>query len=83
MRERDGTKIYFLLNHQNSSVRLMFYKPMHDFLTGQTISGNYDLPPHGVLVLDERAGLKTDAQPPPQNEKVESVEALGDLENVP
>ena len=56
---------------------------MHDFLTGQTISGNYDLPPHGVLVLDERAALKTDAQSPPQNEKVESVEALGDLENVP
>ena len=83
LRERDGTKIYFLLNHQNSSVRLMFYKPMHDFLTGQTISGNYDLPPHGVLVLDERAALKTDAQSPPQNEKVESVEALGDLENVP
>jgi len=26
---------------------------MHDFLTGKTFTGNYDLPPHGVLVLDE------------------------------
>ncbi len=34
-------------------MRIQFYKPMHDFLTGNTFSGNYDLPPHGVLVLDE------------------------------
>jgi hypothetical protein len=40
-------------------VRVQFYKPMHDFLTGSTLSGNYDLPPHGVLVLDEQAGTKT------------------------
>jgi hypothetical protein len=26
---------------------------MHDFLTGSTFSGNYDLQPHSVLVLDE------------------------------
>ena len=54
MREKDGHKIYFLLNHQNSSVRLHFYKPMHDFLTGNTFTGSYDLPAHGVLVLDEQ-----------------------------
>lgn len=54
MRQKDSTKIYFLLNHQNSPVRISFYKPMHDFLTGKTFSGNYDLPPHGVLVLDEQ-----------------------------
>jgi beta-galactosidase len=53
MREKEGTRIFFLLNHQNSPVRIQFYKPMHDFLTGNTFSGNYDLPPHGVLVLDE------------------------------
>jgi beta-galactosidase len=53
MREKAGTRVYFLLNHQNSPVRIQFYKPMHDFLTGTTFSGNYDLPPHGVLVLDE------------------------------
>lgn len=53
MRQKDDRKIYFLLNHQNSHVRLHFYKPMHDFLTGQTFTGNYDLPSHGVLVLDE------------------------------
>src|SRR5690348_2900240 len=58
MREKEGTRIYFLLNHQNSPVRIQFYKPMHDFLTGNTISGNYDLPPHGVLVLDEHPEMK-------------------------
>ncbi len=59
MRQKDDARIYFLLNHQNTPVRIQFYKPMHDFLTGNTFSGNYDLPPHGVLVLDERAGVKT------------------------
>ena len=54
MRQNDKQKVYFLLNHNNSPVRLQFYKPTHDFLTGETISGRYDLPPHGVLVLDER-----------------------------
>lgn len=58
MREKEGTKIFFLLNHQNSPVRIQFYKPMHDFLTGNTFSGNYDLPPHGVLVLDEHPEAK-------------------------
>jgi len=59
MRQKDDTKVYFLLNHQNSPYRIQFYKPMHDFLTGNTFSGNYDLPPHGVLVLDEHPGAKT------------------------
>jgi beta-galactosidase len=58
LRQKDDAKIYFLLNHQNSPVRIQFYKPMHDFLTGNTFSGNYDLPPHGVLVLDEYPGEK-------------------------
>ena len=53
MRQKGNTKIFFLINHQESSVRIPFYKPMHDFLTGKTFTGNYDLPPHGVLVLDE------------------------------
>ena len=53
LRQKEGVLVYFLLNHQNSPVRIQFYKPMHDFLTGNTFSGNYDLPPHGVLVLDE------------------------------
>jgi beta-galactosidase len=53
MRQNDDTRIYFLLNHQNSPVRITFYKPMHDFLTARTFTGTYDLPPHGVLVLDE------------------------------
>jgi beta-galactosidase len=63
MREKEGLKVYFLLNHQNSPVRIQFYKPMHDFLTGNTFSGNYDLPPHGVLVLDEQTENKPAAAP--------------------
>ena len=53
MRQKEDVRVFFLLNHQSSPVRLQFYKPMHDFLTGNTFSGNYDLQPHGVLVLDE------------------------------
>ena len=58
LREKEGTRVFFLLNHQSSAVRIQFYKPMHDFLTGNTFSGNYDLPPHGVLVLDEHPAEK-------------------------
>ncbi len=54
LRQNDTTKLYFLLNHQNTSVRVQFYKPVHDFLTGNTIQGAYDLPAHGVLVIDEK-----------------------------
>lgn len=54
MRSSDEKNIYFLLNHQSSPVRLQFYKPTHDFLSGETITGKYDLPPHGVLVVDEK-----------------------------
>jgi beta-galactosidase len=53
MREKAGTRIFFLLNHNSSAVRITFYKPMRDFLTERTINGNYDLPPHGILVLDD------------------------------
>lgn len=63
MREKGNHKIYFLLNHQSSPVRIQFYKPMHDFLTGRTFSGNYDLPPHGVLVLDEQSVFGTPFSP--------------------
>jgi beta-galactosidase len=62
MREKEGTKMFFLLNHQNSPVRLQFYKPMHDFLTGNTFTGNYDLPPHGVLIVDEHSEVKRAAE---------------------
>jgi beta-galactosidase len=59
LREKEGARVYFLLNHQNSPVRVQFYKPMHDFLTGSNIVGNYDIQPHGVLVLDEHPEAKT------------------------
>jgi beta-galactosidase GanA len=64
MRQKDDSRVFFLLNHQASPVRIQFYKPMHDFLTGNTFSGNYDLQPHGVLVLDEHAPPKTEGQSP-------------------
>jgi beta-galactosidase len=54
LRQKEDRRIYFLLNHQNSPVRLSFLKPMHDFLTAKTLTGNLDLPPHGILVLDEQ-----------------------------
>jgi len=58
MREKEGSRVYFLLNHQNSPVRVQFYKPMHDFLTGNMVVGNYDIQPHGVLVIDEHPEAK-------------------------
>jgi beta-galactosidase len=54
MREKDDTRVYFLLNHQNNPVRIQLYKPAHDFLTGATLQGNHDLPPHSVLILHEQ-----------------------------
>jgi beta-galactosidase len=53
MREGNGRRVYFLLNHQNTPVRVPFYKPMFDYLTATTFSGHHDLPPHGVLVLGD------------------------------
>lgn len=79
MRQRGDLRLYFLLNHQHSPVRITFYKPMHDFLTGNTFTGNYDLPPHGVLVLDEHStkgantgGSANPVQPPSQADPEES-----------
>ena len=59
LRQKDDTRVFFLLNHQASPMHIQFYKPMHDFLTATSIAGGYDLPPHGVLVLDEHPGNKT------------------------
>jgi beta-galactosidase len=68
MREKEGTRIYFLLNHNSSPVRLQFFKPMHDFLTGASLSGNFDLQPNSVLVLDEHVPPKEahEAAPAPE-----------------
>ncbi len=76
MRQRGDNRIYFLLNHQNTHVRLHFYKPMHDFLTGNTFSGNYDLPSHGVLVLDEHAPLKTEGSESAEVRESRQAEAM-------
>jgi len=53
LRQKDGEKVYFLLNHHPTPARIAFVKPMQDYLTETTLSGNYDLPSHGVLVLRE------------------------------
>jgi beta-galactosidase len=58
MRQKEGSNLHFLLNHQHSSVRIQFYKPMHDFLTGSTVVGSHELPGRGVLVLDEHPDTK-------------------------
>ena len=57
LRQKEGTKVYFLINHQNSPVRIQFLKSMHDALTGRTVTGSLDLPPHGVLVLSEQTSV--------------------------
>ena len=56
-------------------MRIQFYKPMHDFLTGSTFSGNYELPPHGVLVLDEHP--EAHHAPPVETEAETSAEPAG------
>lgn len=62
MREKEGIRIHFLLNHKPNPVRVQFYKPMHDLLTGASIIGNHDLPPHGVLVIDEHPPVKKESE---------------------
>ena len=53
MRERDDARVYFVINHKAEPVRINFLKTTHDFLSGKKFSGNYDMPAHGVLVIDE------------------------------
>ena len=54
MRQNEQSRLYFVINHQNGPVRINFLKTTHDFLTGEKFSGNYDMPAHGVLMIDER-----------------------------
>lgn len=54
MRQNEDSRLFFLINHQSAVQRVQFFKPMHDFLTGAVVAGNCDLPPNGVLVLDEQ-----------------------------
>jgi beta-galactosidase len=58
LRENEESKIFFLLNHQNTPMHIQFYKPMHDLMAAANVVGSYDLPPHGVLVLDEHPAAK-------------------------
>jgi len=71
MRQRDDLRIFFLLNHQTTPLRIQFYKPTHDTLTGTSFSGNYDIQPHGVLMVDEHPSKSAEtaaATPPPAAE---------------
>lgn len=54
IRQKDGKRFLFILNHQAMSVRLQFFKTVHDHLTATDLNGPYDLPAHGVLVLTEQ-----------------------------
>jgi beta-galactosidase len=76
MREKAGARIYFLLNHQSSAVRIVFYKPMRDYLTDRTLNGNFDLPPHGILVLEES---RTGEELPPTQEHADAAAAAARL----
>jgi beta-galactosidase len=54
LRQKEDSRLFFLFNHNSASQRIQFLKPMHDFLSGVTLSGNCELQPNGVLVLDEQ-----------------------------
>lgn len=58
MRQKEGLRLFFLLNHNSSSVRINFVRPVHELLTGTTISGNYELPGLGVMVIAEKVEHK-------------------------
>jgi len=58
LREGDGRKLFFLLNHQGAAIRMNFLKPVQDLLQDKTLVGSYDLPAHGVLVLYEGPTLE-------------------------
>jgi len=51
MRQKDNTQ-FISVDHQNSPVRSSFTSRCTTF-DGSALAGNYDLPPHGVLVLDD------------------------------
>lgn len=55
MRTRGDYRIYFLLNHNPTSVHVQFYKPVRDCMTGKPISGGFDIPAKDVLIVDEQA----------------------------
>ena len=61
-REKNGNKIHFLLNHQNTSLHVQLYSPMDDLLSDEVAAGGRDLPPHGVLVLHELPLVSTSEQ---------------------
>jgi len=59
LRQKDDTKIIFLLNHQNRPSAIQFYKPMHDFLKWLDFGGQLRTCHRtGTLVLDERPPKK-------------------------
>ena len=53
MRERSDYRLYFLINHQDAPVHVQFFKPVHNYMTDEQISGGYDVPANGVLIVDE------------------------------
>jgi beta-galactosidase len=78
-RESGDVKVHFLLNHQNDSLHVQLYKPMHDILSGEMTAGGRDIPPHGVLVLDENPEARMVA-PVEETQAAESTETTAPAE---
>lgn len=56
MRQRNGFRLYFLINHHDKPVHFKLFKPVHDFMNDKEISGGTEIPARGVLVIDEHLG---------------------------
>ncbi|MBL6763661.1 MAG: beta-galactosidase [Verrucomicrobiae bacterium] len=53
MRQRSDYRLYFLVNHHDAPVHIQFFKPVHNFMTDEEVSGGCDVPAHGVMIIDE------------------------------
>ena len=53
MRQRSDYRLYFLINHHDAPCHVQFYKPVHNMMEDAEITGGYDIPAHGVLIIDE------------------------------
>jgi len=65
MRQKEGTRVFFLLNTKTRPCASNFTSPCMISSRATLFSGNYDLPPHGVLVLDEHPEDKISGRLPP------------------
>lgn len=57
MRQRSDYRLYFLINHHDAPCHVQFYKPVHNLMDDSEITGGYDIPAHGVLIIDEEISV--------------------------